>query len=911
MKACLTINIRSENTCHFHDLLDLSSSTDRQLQTLAADTEILRSGVKTAELSTDALEQVRSLLNLSDQVVESTYRRKILNHIAVDRLTARFDEVENAHMRTFSWLLDAKGAQPSETVKENYARRNLIDWLLHGNGIFHISGKPGSGKSTLVKLLCETPETAKYLKVWAGDKSLVLANFFFSASGTKAQRSMNGLMRSLIHATLLQTPDLTQKLFPTQWSLAKGNKSIHVSDRDIEVAFDCLTNTDHCSGRHKFAFFIDGLDEYEGDPEPMVQQLFQWTRSNPLNIKICVSSRELLIFRERFSHCMKLRIHEITHRDIEAYVNARLADNEDFSARRDQEKVLQIATKVVEKADGVFLWVKVVIQGLLEGLLAEDRLEDLEQKVNEIPRELDELYQAVFDKLRHHRFPSDRTKAMRYLSVMVMHHSHPEARPLLLLDYSFLDEYDQNVTSRRPHREITRQDLEERLKRARKQLYRKCLGLLECASNDDSTFMALNDIYPHREKVRFIHRSFLEFLSQDRIQAVISKECGSFDACDFNLQCFAATLEMFRPDPTHIGLGCFNRNLQTLLFDNLVWNEGTLSSRFLGNVVDYLEQSGPNIAVQILPGSRERNLERSPAEAAALIAAMVGIYEVSVPTYRNAVRLLPIATLLGLSRADRIEMLAATTTNLIGAFITERKAKEVLIKKLLTAMDHIMKHGISPNANPRCDTFSIWMHLMGAFAGHPGDCFLEPVMRLFLLYGAYTDIYLCLSPYPKTTHFKQYKMALGLERRKVRYRLNYLAVDTGQEPMISIVRFARHHNWKVPLRDWIVFFSPPERVNTLQVLIDRNVERKGPPTEDEIDDLQSDESLDLDFDRGISFETHLPIVSRTMGLPDKPNKEPSSSIGTIEAIAHQAHSAVSALTSVPTPPSTAFAPCVF
>lgn len=861
---------RSENTRNFCDLFDLSRSADNQLQALVTNTDLLRSGVRTTELSPLALGQIRSLVSLSDQVAENEYRRKILKEVFIDKMESRFDEIEAAHAETFSWLVDTKSTEPLTTQEEAIARQKLTDWLLHGSGIFHISGKPGSGKSTLMKLLCECPMTAGHLKARAGGETLVLASFFFWALGTKLQRSMNGLMRSLIHATLLQTPDLTATLFPTQWNLARENKSINITDQDIEVAFDTLTSTENRSSGHKFAFFIDGLDEYEGDPEPMLQKLFQWTRSNPSNIKICVSSRELLIFQERFARCEKLQIHKITQRDIKAYVNARLADNEDFRSYQDQGRVLRIADKIVDKADGVFLWVKVVVQGLLEGLLAEDRLEDLERKVNEIPRELESLYQAIFDKMLDQRFPTDRVRAMRSLFVMVAHHCHPEARPLLLLHYSFLDEYEEaNFAFKMNDQDILKSTIEERLRRARKQLYRKCIGLLESVSTDDCDFMALGDTYPYHQKVRFIHRSVFEFLSQQRVHSLMIEGCGQFDAYDFNLQCFAATLRMFPPQKEY--LNSFSHNLQMLLFDNVVWNNGNLTSRFLSDVIDYLDRSGLRITVQILPKNRQRNLERSPSEAVALIAAMVGITTVTVPTNRGITKSYPIATLLGLLPPDQVEMLAASTTNLLSAtLITEQQTRKILMNNLMSGMRHIFKDGTSPNACLQHDDFPIWMHLMSAFAEDTRDCFLEPVVRLFLLYGVDAELSLRLTPVPKTTHFYQYKMALELATQGIRFPLKYLAVSTTHEPMASVIRFARRHNWKVPLRDWVQLFAPPERVHTLQMLIDHNIERHRLPTDTEVLELQSDEHHDLDFYRGVTFELHSPIVSRTMGLPDRP-----------------------------------------
>jgi hypothetical protein len=48
------------------------------------------------------------------------------------------------------------------------AKEALLNWLSSGTGIFHISGKLGSGKSTLMKFICEHESTAAMLRQWAG-----------------------------------------------------------------------------------------------------------------------------------------------------------------------------------------------------------------------------------------------------------------------------------------------------------------------------------------------------------------------------------------------------------------------------------------------------------------------------------------------------------------------------------------------------------------------------------------------------------------------------------------------------------------------------------------------------------------------------------------------------------------------
>ena len=52
-------------------------------------------------------------------------------------------------------------------VKES-GKMRFTNWLLYGKGIFHISGKLGAGKSTLMKYLGDSSQTKTKLEEWAG-----------------------------------------------------------------------------------------------------------------------------------------------------------------------------------------------------------------------------------------------------------------------------------------------------------------------------------------------------------------------------------------------------------------------------------------------------------------------------------------------------------------------------------------------------------------------------------------------------------------------------------------------------------------------------------------------------------------------------------------------------------------------
>ena len=116
----------------------------------------------------------------------------------------------------------------------------------------------------------------------------------------------------------------------------------------------------------------------------MIHRLFSWVSERPDDIKICVSSREELIFQERFSKCPKIRLHELTRSDIAMFVQDTLAANEDFkSVRKSTEELAELRDQIIEKSEGVFLWASLAVRTLEEGLLAEDRIRDLKKKINE------------------------------------------------------------------------------------------------------------------------------------------------------------------------------------------------------------------------------------------------------------------------------------------------------------------------------------------------------------------------------------------------------------------------------------------------------------------------------------------------------------------------------------------------
>ncbi|KAK0738659.1 hypothetical protein B0T18DRAFT_433429 [Schizothecium vesticola] len=222
-----------------------------------------------------------SILAFLDAVPKSSKMEEcILRRLHFPQMWTREETVGKAEFDTFNWFLDLEAdldikapddskhvlLSDDELHALELARRQFLGWLETGSLVFHISGKAGSGKSTLMKFLYHHPRVKELLQQWAGPKNLVIAGFFFWSSGTPEEKSLVGLYQSILFQTLQQYPELIQQTFPRYWSKDCHNlanlDTTPFQLSELRRAMELLVSQDRTAG-HRFLFFIDGLDEFE------------------------------------------------------------------------------------------------------------------------------------------------------------------------------------------------------------------------------------------------------------------------------------------------------------------------------------------------------------------------------------------------------------------------------------------------------------------------------------------------------------------------------------------------------------------------------------------------------------------------------------------------------------------------
>ena len=429
----------------------------------------------------------------------------ILDSLKFQQMNFRHSKIQESHPQTFEWAFS----------------NNFSTWLRSSERLFWISGKPGSGKSTLMKYLVENPETRRILSSSIQNEScrMVIASYFFWINGTEMQRSQEGLLQSLLYEFLRQCPALVETILPDLWkrmsAVANGGKHAEVSWKPEELleSFRRLSTLD-TSGVH-LCVFIDGLDEYLGDHDELIETI---RCLMAMNVKTCVASRPWNLFEEAFGEedSFKIYLQQLNEPDIRRY-----ADDKLRSRRGLQSGQIHVATidgiinDIVKKSQGVFLWVFLVVRSLVEGLRNDDRLSQLRKRLDAFPADLHEFFRHIFQSLD----PTYRIQTAHMFQVALA-----ASCSLSTLAYWFLDEEEDQpgLALTMPVTPISNHDLDERKKRMQIRINGRCKGLLEVTPNFRSS-----DDY----RVDFLHRTVADFfMTTDMQQVFPAWQADGFDA---------------------------------------------------------------------------------------------------------------------------------------------------------------------------------------------------------------------------------------------------------------------------------------------------------------------------------------------------------------------------------------------
>ena len=433
--------------------------------------------------------------------------QQILDSLYFKELKEREANVKNSHAKTYHWMFTRNG--PHHDV-------NFMDWLESGSSVYWIAGKAGSGKSTLMKMLCNHERTREALQLWAGKENrLIVASHFFWSGGNQMQKSQSGLLRSLLYQILWQYPALIETVLPQRWEADGWMAPNYWKDEELSAAFDQLS--EQGSKHVKICIFVDGVDEYNGNHKDIISVL-QQAAGRSQDVKVCLSSRPWNVFQNAFGENQnRMMLQKHTTNDIRNYTTDTLYKDEQFTklARRDQ-RAKGLINQITEKANGVFLWVFLVVRSLLLGLTDDNEISELQKRVHDLPEDLESYFKLMLHTIE----PFYRAQTAHIFLISVQ-----ATRPQSVLAYSFLEDVVKDADfALGKISPITDEQILSILDRQRKSLNARCKDFLEITED-------LGECLALRYKVGFLHRTVRDFLTtSDVYEDFKNKAVPNFDA---------------------------------------------------------------------------------------------------------------------------------------------------------------------------------------------------------------------------------------------------------------------------------------------------------------------------------------------------------------------------------------------
>lgn len=392
-------------------------------------------------------------------------------------------------------------------------------WLGSESKIFWVSGKPGSGKSTLMKFIATNAVTERYLKAWRSGVR-ILSHYFWKA-GNAMEGSLKGLLLSITHQVLQDRMALAVQLWEAMPELRHKWSHGDWGLQQLESTLFWVLK----AARENFFLIIDGLDECEEFVTslymaPEIQNILD-SLAKQRDVKICVSSREEYIFSRRFQQIDRLRIHELTKYDIETFVRSRLSYL-DFEHPLHRQTILNL---IVSKADGVFLWVALVLDTVTRALCLDKSVESLIERIERAPRNLIDLVREMWRRSGEDGdVPSYRASASRYFSLALA--SSKNLGDISILNLTLASEEAGLEDMLDPDRIWDLSKVAKMCSKTEQTLSLVCHGLLESVVHDVENDPLPEPLEPYRRiEARFTHRCVIDFLRDTEDGSALLKAC--------------------------------------------------------------------------------------------------------------------------------------------------------------------------------------------------------------------------------------------------------------------------------------------------------------------------------------------------------------------------------------------------
>ncbi|KAM0804991.1 putative Pfs NB-ARC and ankyrin-domain-containing protein, partial [Usnea florida] len=430
--------------------------------------------------------------------------------------------VESAATKTCTWLLS----------HEKYAA-----WLAQPHKLLWIVGKPGAGKSTLIRYALQN----------LSFNNDVVTSFFFYGRGSDLQRSACGMLRSLLHQLLDHTPELLSKftlIFKKKRETKQNSKSDYAwHETELrEFLQDWILSA---SRDRAIRIYLDALDEAGQEVAVKLvayfEELIERLHPTSPGLRICFSCRHYPVLAPK--HALKVCVEDENHHDIETYVRQKMTRYQ----LSDQEESRKLEQEIIEKSCCVFQWVVLIIEIIIQSDKDGASVPKIRQRIKEIPGKLSDLYKHILSNIKE---PKRAVQLMQWICFAM------EPLSLEYLRYAMVVDITKDFKS-----------------------LKECQSSVDFADTDEQMRKTVNSLsgglaeiveYESRQYVRFIHQSVNDYLIESGLQSLDPSFVS--DVNDYLSRSKLPTLERSLSDDV-VGLAHFRISRSCVKYINL---EGVL-----------------------------------------------------------------------------------------------------------------------------------------------------------------------------------------------------------------------------------------------------------------------------------------------------------------------------------------------
>lgn len=500
------------------------------------------------------------LVLTSSVKVNQAKRERLLQSLKYLGFNERRNQVSQAYEKTAKWIF--AGDRVDETDLPDLEWDSFSNWLRSTEKFYWISGKAASGKSTLVKFIIGHPNTKTFLDIW--NTGTLLISHFFWRPGTALQQNIKGLLCSLLYQ-LLQHSD-TALRFALSSARDSNTKDTDTDWSTPELEDLCLQVSSAYD--QPLCIFLDGLDEV--DPRDGVIPLLDLIDkiSQGKNIKMCLSSRPEPLLQNRLSINPRLRLQDLNRGDMELYARYNVKIPGGYSVKLPKDTI----TLLVDRAEGVFLWLILAIKSVNEGMEYGDSAATYQERINQLPGDLVNLYKDMWNRACENAPPTYRQTAALYFKLLLTHSNRDSLFEQLFGYFTILSlmlastlTADQILEAGHGiPRSLSKDIMLQKCREVERNANVYCFGLIELLSTSDPTWSQALGMYGHEfddlipfadgsRVLRFIHRTAHDFLvdTEDGKEILNFNNSSKFSLETRIIKAYLAGSQLFVLAPSH------------------------------------------------------------------------------------------------------------------------------------------------------------------------------------------------------------------------------------------------------------------------------------------------------------------------------------------------------------------------